>query len=115
MAYKAIDVRPVSGSLGAEIRGIDLSRPLDDRGFAEIRRAFVEHLVIFFRDQYLTPEQHLAFSTRFGPLSRVPFIKPLDDYPDIIAVLKEANERNISTFGGTWHTDFSFLEEPPLG
>jgi taurine dioxygenase len=65
--------------------------------------------------QRLTPEQHVAFSRRLGPLSRSPYIKHMATHPDIIAVLKEADERNISTFRQCRHSDFSFLEEPPLG
>jgi len=114
-ASKPLILRPMAGTLGADIDGVDLARPLDDAVFAAIERAFHEYLVIFFHDQDLTPEQHLAFSRRFGPLSRSPYIKHMDDYPDIIAVLKEADERKISTFGNAWHSDFSFLEEPPLG
>jgi taurine dioxygenase len=113
--YETLELRPLAGALGAEIGGVDLARPLEPRQFAEIRRAFLEHLVIFFRDQTLTPQQHEAFSARFGALSRMPYVKPLDDHPDIIAVLKEADERKISVFGGAWHSDFSFLDEPPLG
>lgn len=115
MSYRRIEVEPVSGALGAEIGNIDLSRLLDHETMAEIRQALVAHQVIFFRDQTLTPEQQIAFTARFGPVSRVPFIEPLAGHPDIIAVLKEADERNISSFGGTWHSDFSFLPEPPLG
>jgi taurine dioxygenase len=110
-----IEIRPMAGALGADIVGVDLSRPLDDAAFAAIERALHEHLVIFFQGQTLTPEQHLALTRRFGPISRSPYIKHMDDYPDIIAVLKEAEERKISTFGNAWHSDFSFLEEPPLG
>ena len=110
-----IEIRPMAGALGADISGIDLSRPLDDAGFAPIERALHDHLVIFFHGQALTPEQHLTLTRRFGPISRSPYIKHMDEYPDIIAVLKEADERNISTFGNAWHSDFSFLEEPPLG
>jgi taurine dioxygenase len=113
--YTRIEVRPMAGALGADIHGVDLARPLDDATFAEIERAFHDRLVLFFHDQHLTPEQHLAFSRRLGPLSRSPYIKHMAEYPDIIAVLKEADERNISTFGNAWHSDFSFLEEPPLG
>lgn len=105
----------MAGALGADVHGVDLARPLDDATFAEIERAFHDRLVLFFHDQRLTPEQHLAFSRRFGPLARSPYIKHLDEHPDIIAVLKEADERDISTFGNAWHSDFSFLEEPPLG
>src|SRR5688572_2282325 len=114
-AYTRIEVRPMAGALGADIHGVDLAQPLDDATFAEIERAFHDRLVLFFHDQRLTPEQHLAFSRRLGPLSRSPYIKHMAEYPDIIAVLKEADERNISTFGNAWHSDFSFLEEPPLG
>lgn len=105
----------MSGALGADVAGVDLSRPLDDATFGAIERALHEYLVIFFHDQELTPEQHLALTRRFGPISRSPYIKHMDDYPDIVAVLKEADERKISTFGNAWHSDFSFLEEPPLG
>jgi len=115
MSYQSITVQPVAGSLGAEVSGIDLAKPLSNAAAAEIRRAFTENLVLFFRDQRLTPEQHLAFSGLFGRLCRMPYIKHMDDYPDIIAVLKEADERKISTFGNAWHSDFSFMEEPPLG
>jgi taurine dioxygenase len=115
MSYQSIEVRPVAGSLGAEVSGVDLADPLGNAAAAEIRRAFTEHLVLFFRGQRLTPEQHLSFSRLFGRLSRVPYVKHMTDYPDIIAVLKEADERKISTFGNAWHSDFSFLEEPPLG
>jgi len=115
MSYQSIELRPVAGTLGAEVAGVDLARPLGNSVAAEIRRAFVEHLVLFFRDQALTPEQHLTVTRLFGPVSRVPYVKHMADYPDIIAVLKEAEERKISTFGNAWHSDFSFLPEPPLG
>jgi taurine dioxygenase len=114
IAYRRISVQPVSGALGAEIGGVDLAR-LDDDAVAEIRRAFLDHLVLFFRGQRLDAESLKAFSRRFGPLSRVPYVKPLDGEPDIIAVRKEPEERAISVFGGAWHSDFSFLAAPPLG
>jgi taurine dioxygenase len=113
--YQSIEVRPVAGSLGADVCGVDLARPLRNSTADELRRALVEHLVLFFRDQNLTPDQHLDFSRLFGSLLRVPYVKHMDEYPDIIAVLKEADERNISTFGNAWHSDFSFLEAPPMG
>jgi taurine dioxygenase len=115
MTYQSIEVRPVAGALGAEVSGVDLARPLSNSVADEIRRAFVEYLVLFFREQSLMPEQHIAFSRLFGPLSRMPYIKHMDEHPEIIAVLKEADERKISTFGNAWHSDFSFLDEPPLG
>ena len=115
MNHQTIAVEPIAGALGAEVRGVDLAEPLRNSVAAELRHAFVEYCVLFFRDQRLTPEQHLAVSRLFGPLVRMPYVKHLDEYPDIIAVLKEADERKISTFGNAWHSDFSFLEEPPAG
>jgi taurine dioxygenase len=114
MAYQTITAEKVTGSLGAEIRGVDLSKPLSNSVADDLRRALVDHLVLFFRDQRLTPDQQIRFSRLFGPLARVPYVKPMDGYPDIIAVLKEADERKISTFGNAWHSDFSFLDEPPM-
>ena len=69
MSYERIAVAPISGALGAEIAGVDISRPIDDTTFAEIRRAWVENLVIFFRGQTLTPPQQLAFARRNSWLS----------------------------------------------
>ena len=99
MDYETIVVTPIAGALGAEVAGVDLAGPLADRALAEIGRAFTDHLVLFFRGQDLTPERQLAFAVRLGPLCRVPYIAPHPDHPDIIAVLKEADERDISTFG----------------
>src|SRR5919198_3407052 len=104
MSYRHIAVRPLAGTIGAEIDGVALARPVDDETFAEIRRAFLDHLVIFFAGQRLTPEQHKGVTCRFGPLSCVPYVRPLDEHPEIIAVLKEAEERKISVFGGAWHS-----------
>ena len=115
MDYRKIAVSPIAGALGAEVAGVDLGGALDNQTSAEIHRAFAEFLVLFFRDQQLEPEQQLAFSARFGRLMQVPYIKPLDEHPEIIAVLKAAEERDIASFGGDWHSDFSYLEEPPLG
>ena len=114
MGYQSISVEKMTGSLGAEIKGVDLSRPLSNSAAASIRQALVDHLVIFIRDQKLTPEQYLEFSRLFGPLQRVPYVRPMEGFPDIIAVLKEADEKKISTFGNAWHSDFSFLDEPPM-
>ena len=109
-----MEIVPVAGGLGAEISGVELAR-IDDAAFEEIRRAFTRHLVLFFRDQRLDPESQVALTGRFGPVLRVPYVAHLKEHPDIIAVLKEAEERQISTFGNAWHSDFSFLERPPAG
>jgi len=113
-SYRHITVAPMAGALGAEIGGVDLSGPLEEGVFAEIRAAFFRHGVVFFRDQELTPEQHIRFARRFGPLSRIPFIKTMPEHPEIIAVIREADEATPFNFGGDWHSDLSFLETPPL-
>ncbi len=114
MQFKKIDVRPIAGALGAEVQGVDLSSPLDDETFAEVKRAFHENLVIFFRDQQITPQQHVAFAGRFGELDIHPFAKGLDDLPEVLPVIKEA-EDHAGNFGGTWHSDVTFYEKPALG
>lgn len=115
ISYRHIQVTPVSGALGAEVAGVDLRGCLEPGVFAEIRSAFHEHLVLFFRDQRLDRAHLKAFAGSFGPLLRQPYIEPMADDEFVVAVLKEADETGISTFGGTWHSDLSFLDEPPLG
>ncbi len=114
MTYRTIEVEPISPALGAELRGVDLGGPLDDETCAEIRRALLEHLVVFFRDQDLTPEQHLAFARRFGELDIHPFAAGLDEHPEILPVIKEADDPG-GNFGGTWHSDVTFYENPAMG
>jgi taurine dioxygenase len=105
-------VEPVAGALGAEISGIDLAGPLSEDAVATIRRAWLEHLVIFFREQPLSPTQFLAFARRFGEPIEYPFVKGLDDHPEIIPVLKLEHER--VNFGGVWHSDTAYLDVPPM-
>ena len=114
MSDSAIDVRPVAGALGAEIHGIDLGKSLSNRQFDTIHQAFLDHQVIFFRDQQITPEQHMAFGRRFGDLDIHPFAAGLDDYPEVLPVIKEASDHS-GNFGGTWHSDVTFYEKPALG
>ena len=105
-------VRPLAPACGAEVFGLDLANPPSD-AMRRVAEALARHAVLFFRDQRLSPEQQLEVTRRFGDILRVPYIQHLEAYPDMIAVLKEADERGISTFGGTWHSDFSFLDVPP--
>lgn len=113
MTYEAIEVKPVTTALGAEIRGVDLSKPLDNAVADEVHRAFLEHQVIFLRDQRITVDQHKEFSRRFGTLNIHPFVGAMDGHPEVLEVLK--NPDDTRNFGGLWHTDLTFLEEPPLG
>lgn len=113
MSYEHIEVSRVSPAIGAEIRGVDLSQHLDAAIVAEIRDVLLEHLVVFFRGQVLTPPQQVAFAHRFGGLSYYPFVTGLDQYPEVVEVRKEPEET--TNFGGLWHTDTSYLEIPPLG
>jgi taurine dioxygenase len=113
MTYTRIEVKPSAGACGAEIHGVDLSQDLDNETFAEIHKAFLEHQVIFFRDQELTPDQHKAFGKRFGDLNIHPHYEPLEGHPEIMPVIKEAED--VNNIGDTWHSDVSFLERPPLG
>ncbi|MBT5894723.1 MAG: taurine dioxygenase, partial [Rhodospirillaceae bacterium] len=82
--------------------------------FAPIHAALMEYGVLMIRDQDLSPAQHKAFCQRLGDPLPVPFVKTLDEHPEIIAIIKEADERTRMVFGGTWHSDFSFLAAPPL-
>ena len=111
--YDRIVVQPVTGALGAEILDVDLADELDDETFSEIHDAFLDHLVLFFRDQRLTPEQHKDFARRFGPLHVHPLTQGMPGHPEIVEVIKEADE--LHNWGGGWHTDLPILAEPPMG
>jgi alpha-ketoglutarate-dependent taurine dioxygenase len=114
-AYRRVTVERVAGACGAVIGGVDLAHDAhDDDVIAEIRRAVLDHQVVFFRGQRLSPEEQVAFSRRFGPYSPVPFVEPVAGHPEVIAVVREAEERQHYTFGSLWHSDFSFLPEPPF-
>lgn len=108
-------IRPIADALGAEISGIDLSEPLDKQSFAAIHAALLKHLVIFFRDQKLTPEQHIAFGKRFGKLHVHPYIPNLEGYPEIIK-LKSADDGpgKMAYQSNQWHTDLTYSAEPPM-
>ena len=110
--YRHIEVQPVAGALGAEIRGVNLSASLPDEVIGEIRRAFLDHLAIFFRDQKLTPQEQLAFASRFGEPMEYPQLKGLPEAPMITPVVKLEHER--VNFGGVWHSDTTYLTRPPM-
>jgi taurine dioxygenase len=109
--YKRITVRPISGTIGAELDGVDSSGDLDQTAVEEIRQALLEFNVVFLRDQELTSEQYLAFASRFGEPSEYPMLAGLPGFPVITPVIKHADET--VNFGGVWHTDTTYLQEPP--
>lgn len=109
----ALTVEPVSGTVGAEVRGVDLSTALDEATVREIRRAFLDHHVLFFRDQDLSPESQMRFGRYFGELDTHPFVEGMAAHPEVIEIVTEPDDR--INFGGGWHTDVTFLEEPDLG
>jgi taurine dioxygenase len=105
-------ILPLTPHLGAEVVGVRLL-DASDAEMAWVQEAFATYAVLAFPDQGLTPDEQLAVTAKFGPVLRVPYVQGMASHPDVIAVLKEADEQRISTFGGSWHTDFSFLPEPP--
>ena len=113
MTAHPFQIRKVAGALGAEISGIDLAAELPEATIAAIRAAFVEHQVIFFRDQTLSPERQTAFGRRFGPLNVHPYVAGMADHPEVMEIVKEPEDR--INFGGGWHSDMSFLEHPSIG
>ena len=108
-----LDLRPLAGALGAEVYGVDLGGALDADLVHAIRQAWLEHLVLFFRDQQLDNDQYLAFACRIAQPVEYPMLKGLDGYPLIVPVVKLEHER--VNFGGLWHSDTAYLETPPIG
>lgn len=108
-----MQVEPIAGALGAEISGVDLSRDLSNSDAAAIRGAFLDHKVIFFRDQKLQPQDQVRFAGLFGEPDLYPFIEGLPDAPEVIEILKK--EGDAKNFGGSWHSDTSYMTEPALG
>jgi taurine dioxygenase len=112
MTYETVQVRKLTGGCGAELLGVDLAA-MNNRQWGEVQRAFAEHGVVFFRDQNLTPEQHLEFARRWGPIDVNRFFTAVEGYPEIAEVRKEpAQKQNI---GGGWHTDHTYDAEPAMG
>ena len=107
-----IKAQPLTGVFAAEISGINLAS-LSDGDLAELRAVMCAHEVVVVRGQALEPAQQSAFSARLGPFGEVPFIATMDEFPEVIRVVKEADEGAAFNFGGAWHSDFSFQNEPP--
>jgi taurine dioxygenase len=104
--YTTFRVEPKAGNCGADIYGLDLSKPLDDATFAELHAAFLEYLVLAIRDQDITPEQHLEFGRRWGTVLPHPYVPSIEGYPGVMRVY----DPNPVT--QTWHSDFTYAERP---
>ncbi len=108
----ALTVTPNAGGFGAEITGLDISKPLPAEVLEAVRAAFVRHGVVWFPDQPLDHDQLEAFTLQFGAFGWDPYVAPLADRPHILEVRREADEK-ATVFGGSWHSDWSFQETPP--
>jgi taurine dioxygenase len=118
-----LEVRLLSGTIGAEIRNIDLHGALDDATVHAVRTLLLRHKVIFFPGQHLQPEQHSAFAARFGELTPAhPVVPGLADHPEVFEIDYSKAARTYATYGEVarrrgldWHTDVTFVERPPFG
>jgi len=106
-------INPTSGSMGVEIHNVDLSKELSDSLFSEIRETFIAHGLIFFRDQELTPDDHLRFAKRWGEININRFFVKVEGYDQIAEVRKDADQK--INIGGAWHTDHSYDQVPAMG
>jgi taurine dioxygenase len=112
MTPGTLEIRRIAGALGAEVRGVDLAKPVSHQQVSELRRAWLEHLVLFFRDQPLTPGQFMAFARTWGEPIEYPFVSGIEGFPQIIEVKKLEHEK--VNFGGIWHSDTTYLDIPPM-
>ena len=113
MSSRTIEVRPLTGALGAEIDGVDFKSPLDERQWNEIHQAFLDHQVLVFRKQALTPARQVEVARLFGTPAMYPFLKGLDEAPEV-SVLAKSPEDKVN-FGGSWHSDTAYKERPDMG
>ena len=111
--YRHISTHRIAGALGAEIEGVDLAQDLPDGVLAEIRAALLENLVIFVRDQSLTPDRQLVFARRWGEIHLHPFMEGMPDHPEVLEIVKRPTDKR--NFGGSWHTDQMFAPRPAMG
>ncbi len=111
--YEHLTVSPIAGALGAEITGVDLAADIPGDVIAEIRRAWLDHLVVFIQGQaHLEQAQFLAFAKCIGEPQQYPFVRGSDEFPEIIPIMKLPHE--IVNFGGIWHSDTTYLDAPPM-
>ena len=108
-------LEPVTGTIGAEVPGLDLRAPVSEPQAQALRAALLEHQVLFLRDQHLDIARQKQVTEIFGPLISLPYVVPMEGEPQVIRVMKKAEERGGGVFGGNWHSDFSFVQQPPAG
>ena len=113
MTQPSLDVTPLTGALGARVRGVDLAKPLDDATQLALDEAFHRYLVLTFPEQQLTPARLLTLTEEMGGIGETPYLGGMEGFPDLVPVVKEADERSPLTFGAGWHTDFTFQPMPP--
>ena len=113
MAGPNIQIKRLSPVIGAEILEVDLSKEMNSDLISKIKRALLDYGVIFFRNQELTPQDQMKFASYFSELIEYPFIEGIDGFPNVVPVLKRSKE--LSNFGGVWHSDTAYLPEPPMG
>ena len=111
--FENIEVKPIAGALGAQIENINLSENLSDEIISEIYNALLSYQVIFFRDQEFSPSSFKTFAEKIGKPIIYPFVKSLENFPEITPILKK--ETDLNNFGGIWHSDTSYLKKPPKG
>ncbi len=110
-----LDIRPMTGRIGAEVAGADLRRPVSEELAGALRDALYHHHVVVIRNQHLDLEQQKEWTQVFGPLMRSKYLASgIEGEQDVIRVLKEPDERG-GVFGGDWHSDLTFLDQPPAG
>ena len=104
-----MEIKLLSGALGAEVTGINL-KDTSDKNFKIINNLLLEHKVIFFRDQNINEEEHVALAKKFGPLETHAYVKGLENYPEIVRIIKAEDEQN--QWGENWHSDVSYNFKP---
>ncbi len=118
-AVSRVEIRPLPGSFAAEVIGLDLHQPLDEADFRRIHRAHLDHHVLVFRDQRITPQQQIDFSRRFGPLQiHVLHQFQLPGHPEVLIVsniVEDGQPIGLGDAGHYWHSDLSYVERPSLG
>ena len=112
-AFRRIDVKPIAGTIGAEIEGVDIGKGVEDETIAEIRQALLDHLVIFFRDQDFDDAAHITFTRQFGDIFIHPNYTLGQKDPEIVRLVRAPGDNSVA--GEDWHADTTMMAEPPMG